>query len=93
MRILIAIQGYYGQRMVEAIEKYGPVDWQVHLYTFPTALPAIIDDPDPFLPKELLQVDLLISLGEHQGIAQMIPDMVQRSAGFHYSKTNGRICS
>lgn len=79
MRILIAIQGTYGQRMVDAIENYGPADWQVHTYKFPTALPAIIDDPDPFLPKELPQVDLLISLGEHQGIAQMIPDMVNRS--------------
>jgi hypothetical protein len=79
MRILIAIQGTYGQRIVDAIEKYGPADWQVHSHTFPTALPAIIDDPDPFLPRELPQVDLLISLGEHQGVAQMIPDIVQRS--------------
>jgi hypothetical protein len=80
MRILIVIQGNYGQRMVDAIKKYCPSDWHVHAYTFPTALPAIIDDPDPFLPQELPQVDLLISLGEHQGVAQMIPDMVQRSS-------------
>ena len=79
MRILIAIQGNYGQRMVDAIKKYGPSEWQVHCYTFTAALPTIIDDADPFLPKELPQVDLLISLGEHQGVAQMIPDMVNRS--------------
>jgi len=79
MRILIAIQGHYGQRIVDAVKKYGPSDWEVNSYTFPATLPAIIDDPEPFLPRELPQADLLISLGEHQGVAQMIPDMVQRS--------------
>ena len=43
------------------------------------ALPAIIDDADEFLPRELPAADLLISLGEHIGAAQMIPDMVKRS--------------
>lgn len=79
MRILIAIQGNYGQRIVDAVKKFGPSDWEVNSYTFPTTLPVIIDDPEPFLPRELPQADLLISLGEHQGMAQMIPDMVQKS--------------
>jgi hypothetical protein len=79
MRILIAIQGYYGERMVENIQRHAPANWQVNQVTLPTGLPAIIDDADEFLPKELPAADLLISLGEHPGAAQLIPDMVKRS--------------
>jgi hypothetical protein len=79
MRVLIAIQGYYGQRIVENIQQHCPANWEVDSYTFPMDLPAIIDDADEFLPRELPAADLLISLGEHPGVAQMIPDMVKRS--------------
>ena len=79
MRILIAIQGHYGQRIADNIRKYGPADWKVYSYTVTQDLPAIIDDANEFLPKELPEADLLISLGEHPGVAQMIPDMVKKS--------------
>jgi thymidylate synthase len=79
MRVLIAIQGYYGERMVENIRRHCPPNWEVNHVTLPTGLPAIVDDTDEFLPRELPTADLLISLGEHPGVAQMIPDMVRRS--------------
>ena len=79
MRILIAIQGHYGQRIADNMRKYGLAGWKVYSYTFPLDLPAIIDDADEFMPKELPDADLLISLGEHPGVAQMIPDMVKKS--------------
>jgi hypothetical protein len=79
MRILVAIQGHYGQRIADNIRKYGPAEWKVYSYTLPQDLPAVIDDADAFLPKELPAADLLISLGEHPGVAQMIPDMAKKS--------------
>jgi hypothetical protein len=79
MRILIAVQGFYGERMVENIKRHCPANWEVNQVTFPAGLPSIIDDADEFLPHELPAADLLISLGEHPGVAQMIPDMVGRS--------------
>lgn len=79
MHILIALQGHYGQRIADNVRKYCPSDWKVHTFIFPAELPAIIDDAGEFLPKELPAADLLISLGEHPGVAQMIPDMVERS--------------
>lgn len=79
MRVLIAIQGSYGQRMVDNIRQNCPAGWEVHSYTFPPNLPAIVDDSDEFLTQELPATDLLISLGEHPGVAQMIPDMVKKS--------------
>ena len=79
MRILIAIQGHYGQRIADNIRKYGPAGWKIHSFIFPQDLPAIVDDADQFLPKELSAAELLISLGEHPAVAQMIPDMVKKS--------------
>jgi hypothetical protein len=79
MRILVAIQGHYGQRIADNIRNCGPAGWKVYSFTFPQDLPTIIDDADEFLPKELPAADLLISLGEHQGVAQMIPDVVNKS--------------
>jgi hypothetical protein len=79
MRILIAIQGHYGQRIADNIRNCGPAGWKVFSFTFRQDLPAIIDDAEEFLPKELPAADLLISLGEHPGVAQMIPDMVKKS--------------
>jgi thymidylate synthase len=79
MRILIAIQGYYGERIVENIRHHCPPNWEVNQITLPTGLPGIVDDADEFLPGELPVADLLISLGEDPGVAQMIPDMVRRS--------------
>ena len=79
MRVLIMIQGSYGQRMVDNIKKHAPDGWEVKSVTLPANLPAIIDDAAEFLPKELPASDLLVSLGEHPGVAQMIPDMAQKS--------------
>jgi hypothetical protein len=79
MRILVAIQGHYGQRIADNIRNCGPAGWKVFSFTFRQDLPTIIDDADEFLPKELPAADLLISLGEHPGVAQMIPDIVKKS--------------
>lgn len=79
MRILLIIQGDYGQRMVDNIRAQAPMDWEVNSYTFPKTLPVVIDNPNEFLPEKLPPADLLISLGEHPGVAQLIPEIVGRS--------------
>src|SRR4030065_1587422 len=79
MRILVAIQGHYGQRIADNIRKHGPAGWKGYSFTFAQDLPAIIDDAGEFLPKEVPAADLLISLGEHPGVAQMILDLVKKS--------------
>ena len=77
MRVLIVIQGYYGERMVDNIKGRGPSGWEVNSHTFSTGLPALMDEPGEFLPSELPATDLLISLGEEAGLAQIIPDIVK----------------
>lgn len=79
MRILVTIQGHYGQRIADNISKCAPADWKVYVYCFPPELPSVVDDANQFLPIELPEADLLISLGEHPAVAQMIPDVVARS--------------
>lgn len=79
MKILIVVQGNYGRRIANNILKSAPKDWVINTVILPIELPAIIDDANDFLPKELPFTDLLISLGEHQGAAQMIPDIVERT--------------
>lgn len=77
MRVLIITQGYYGERMVDNIKGLCPDNWEVYSYTFTTGLPALLDDPAEFLPGELPATDLLISLGEETGVAQLITDIVK----------------
>jgi hypothetical protein len=79
MNVLMVIQDTYGQRMVDAVKQYGPQDWTVNQIKIPLNLPAIIDDASAFLPEIIPSADILISLGENPGVAQMIPDIAEKS--------------
>ena len=80
MRILTISQGEYGRRMVENIRQHGPEGWKIESWTAPRFLPPLIDDPEEFLPPELPAADLIISFGEHPGVAELLPD-IARLAG------------
>ncbi len=77
MKILIIISGDYGQRHVDNIKAHRPEHWQVEVWKAPKMLPPIIDDPEEFLPPKLPQADLILSLGEHPGIATLLPDLAK----------------
>lgn len=79
MKVLAIVQGNWGQRFVDFIRGNGPPSWEVKSITLPLPMPVVIDNPDYFLPKEIPQADLLLSLGEHPGVAELIPDVVKRS--------------
>lgn len=76
MNILIAIQGSYGQRILENITKRCPSDWQIESIFIPVDLPYIIDEPREHLPESLPRADLLIFLSESQNAPQLIPDLI-----------------
>jgi hypothetical protein len=77
MRILIIISGEYGQRHLDNIKAHKPDGWDIEMWRAPRILPPIIDDPEDFLPPHLPQVDLILSLGEHPGIATLLPDIAK----------------
>lgn len=75
MKILAVVSGEYGRRKARIIREYGPKNWEVHEWTAPASFPIVIDDPADFLPKELPPADLILALGEHPGIAELLPDV------------------
>ena len=77
MRILAIISGDYGQRHVDNIRAHGPTDWEVEVWKAPSVLPPVIDYPEDYLPDELPPADLILSFGEHPGVAELLPDIAQ----------------
>jgi hypothetical protein len=79
MRILAVVQGNYGKRMVEAWQGYGPAQWEIETLEITSSLPTMMEDPSEFLPPDIPQADLVISLGEHPGVAELLPAIVKAS--------------
>lgn len=79
MKLLAVINGDYGQRHVDNIRRHGPSDWNLEVWQAPRILPQVIDYPEEYLPKSLPAADLVLSFGEHKGVAELIPDVAQMS--------------
>lgn len=79
MRILAAVQGNYGRRIVNNICSHASGNWKINIWEAFSSLPPIIEEPEEFLPKSLPQADLLLSLGESPGVAELIPGLVKIS--------------
>jgi len=77
MRILAVISGDYGKRHVKNIRAYSPVEWEVEVWRAPAVLPPVIDDPEDFLPASLPPADLILSFGEHPGVAELLPGIAR----------------
>lgn len=79
MRLLVVYQGEYGRRHLDNIRRWGPGDWTVEEWRAPGVLPPVIDYPEEFLPEELPPADLVLSLGENPGVAELLPEIVRRT--------------
>ena len=75
MKILAVSSGIYGQRIVGNLLAHAPKDWHVTEWRAPATYPIIIDEPLEFLPARLDESDLVLALGEHPGIAELVPDI------------------
>ena len=75
MRILAVMSGEYGQRHVDNIRAHGPTDWVVEVWRAPAVLPPVMDYPEDYLPDTLPSADLILSFGEHPGVAELLPDI------------------
>jgi hypothetical protein len=78
VKVLFATQGKYGERIAGNVERHRPAGWEVSRLAVPRALPAVVDEPDRFLPARIPAADLLVSLHETAGAADLIPDIAQR---------------
>ncbi len=80
MRILVITQGEYGQRMARNIREHAPRDWVVEEWQAPANLPLVMDYPEDYLSGFLPPADLILSLGENPGVAELIPEIAKRTA-------------
>ena len=79
MRILIITQGEYGKRMLDNIRQHAPPGWVVEEWQAPANLPLVMDYPEDFMPDSLPSADLILSLGENPGVAELIPEVAKRT--------------
>lgn len=77
MRLLVLVTGEYGWRHVDNIRRHGPPGWRVATWETPKALPPVLDYPEDYLPEALPPTDLILSLAEVKGVAEMIPEIAQ----------------
>lgn len=77
MRILAGVQGEYGNRIVENLKAYAPGEWVIENVTLPPRLPMVIDEPEDFLPSNIVEAELLLALIESDGAAQLVPALAK----------------
>ncbi len=77
MRLLVLTTGEYGRRHVENLEEHAPDGWQIAAWQTPAVLPPILDYPEDYLPDSLAAADLILSLAEVRGAAEMVPEIAQ----------------
>jgi hypothetical protein len=82
MRILVLITGEYGQRHVDNLRTRASETWQIEVWQTPTVMPPVLDYPEDYLPESLPPADLILSLGELPGVAELIPD-IAKMTGAH----------
>jgi hypothetical protein len=79
MRLLIITQGEYGKRIVDNICAHRPDGWAVEDWRAPANLPLVMDYSEEMLPETLPPSDLVLSLGENPGVAELVPEVVKRT--------------
>jgi len=76
MQILAIISGEYGARHVSNIRDHGPSSWSLETWQAPSIFPLVIDYRR--LSSAIFTcADLILSFGEHKGIAELLPDMLK----------------
>ena len=77
MRLLVLVTGDYGWRHVENLRRHAPSDWTILPWEAPKVLPPVLDYPEEYLPDSLPLCDLILSLAEVKGVAELIPDIAR----------------
>jgi hypothetical protein len=78
MRIVVIHTNDYGQRFADHLLKTAPSPWEIIGHRFDTRrLPAVIDDPEDCLPKDLPTGDLLLYAAQDRKLAELISEMAE----------------
>lgn len=75
LKILAVTTGLYGERIVTHLRANARAGWQVAEWRAPSRYPIVLDDPRDFLPARLDPADLVLAVGEHPAVAELLPDL------------------
>jgi len=81
MKIFILSSGEYGSKIVNGIATHGFADNIVGMHEFPSHedLPEFIDDVSEYIPNDIPESDLIISVGMFGDINMVIPEVTKVS--------------
>ncbi|AEG18407.1 DUF166 domain-containing protein [Methanobacterium paludis] len=79
IRIFILSCGEYGSRIINNIANKGLGSSIIGLHEFPDDLPEFIDDFEEYIPKELPECDLILSLDLYGDINMVIPAIARKT--------------
>ncbi|MCL4393358.1 MAG: DUF166 domain-containing protein [Chloroflexi bacterium] len=77
MDILAVVSGEFGRRFARNLREHGPQTWTVETWTAPSHFPIVVDEPRDFLPASLPSANLILAVGEHPGIAELLPEVAR----------------
>lgn len=79
LHLFVLYQGHYGERILRHVRRFAPTSWSVEAWRAPSDLPPVVDAPLTFLPLDLPDVHLVLSVAQIATVAQLVPSVVERS--------------
>jgi hypothetical protein len=79
LRTFVLYQGPYGERILQHVRRFAPTSWSIEAWQAPSDLPPVVDAPLTFLPLDLPDVDLVLSVAQIPSVAQLVPSVVERT--------------
>jgi hypothetical protein len=79
LRLLVLFQGQYGERILDNIRRFAPETWTVDAWRVPSNLSLVSKVPSDLLAR-LPDADLVLSLVENDGVAQLVPNIVEHTS-------------
>jgi hypothetical protein len=79
LRLFVLYQGPYGERILHHVERFAPTSWSIEAWRAPSDLPPVVDAPLTFLPSDLPDSQLVLSVAQIASVAQLVPSVVERT--------------
>jgi len=79
LRMFVLYQGHYGERILRHVERFAPMSWSIEAWRAPSDLPPVVDAPLTFLPSDLPDSHLVLSVAQIASVAQLVPSVVERT--------------
>ncbi len=79
LRLFVLYQGRYGERILQHVRRFSPTSWSIEAWRASSDLPPVVDAPLTFLPLDLPEVHLVLSVAQLATVAQLVPSVVERT--------------